>query len=32
MWGDAENLYFWVQESKARVGRFEDVWLVLQCG
>jgi uncharacterized protein YwqG len=32
MWGDAGNIYFWVQETDARAVRFEDVWLVLQCG
>lgn len=32
MWGDAGMLYFWVDEEAARAGRFENVWLVLQCG
>ena len=32
MWGDAGNIYFWVQEREARAARFENVWLVLQCG
>jgi hypothetical protein len=27
MWGDAGNIYFWVQERDARAVRFEDVWL-----
>jgi uncharacterized protein DUF1963 len=31
MWGDAGNLYFWVQEQEARAARFGNVWLVLQC-
>ena len=31
MWGDAGNIYFWVQEGEARATRFENVWLVLQC-
>lgn len=32
MWGDAGMLYFWVEEEPARAGRFDNVWLVLQCG
>lgn len=32
MWGDAGTIYFWVEDSAARAGRFEDCWLVLQCG
>ena len=31
MWGDAGMLYFWVEEEAARAGRFDNVWLVLQC-
>jgi uncharacterized protein YwqG len=31
MWGDAGILYFWVEEEAARAGRFDNVWLVLQC-
>lgn len=32
MWGDAGTIYFWVEASAAREGRFDDAWLVLQCG
>ncbi len=32
MWGDEGNIYFWVQEGAARAGRFDNVWLILQCG
>lgn len=31
MWGDGGMLYFWVEEEAARAGRFDNVWLVLQC-
>ncbi|MGC3980137.1 MAG: YwqG family protein [Steroidobacteraceae bacterium] len=31
MWGDVGTIYFWVEESAAREGRFDNVWLVLQC-
>jgi uncharacterized protein YwqG len=31
MWGDAGMLYFWVREPEAAAGRFENVWVVLQC-
>lgn len=31
MWGDCGHLYFWVQESAASIGDFDNVWLVLQC-
>lgn len=29
-WGDGGRLYFWVQESAARSGNFENAWMVLQ--
>ena len=31
MWGDGGILYFWIREQDARAGRFENVWVVLQC-
>lgn len=30
-WGCLGNLYFWVREQEAAAGRFDKVWLVLQC-
>ncbi len=32
MWGDAGLLYFWIREQDARQRRFENAWLILQCG
>jgi uncharacterized protein YwqG len=32
MWGDLGRIYFFVREEDARAGRFQDAWLVLQCG
>jgi len=32
MWGDAGCLYFWITESDLQARRFENVWMVLQCG
>jgi uncharacterized protein YwqG len=31
MWGDGGLLYFWIRESDARLGNFENVWMILQC-
>jgi uncharacterized protein YwqG len=31
MWGDAGIIYYWVEADAARVGRFENAWLILQC-
>ena len=32
MWGDCGMIYFWVQESKSRAEKFDNAWLILQCG
>lgn len=32
MWGDAGNIYFWIEEKRALAGQFDNAWLVLQCG
>jgi uncharacterized protein YwqG len=31
MWGDGGRLYFWIKRDDLRAGRFDDVWMVLQC-
>lgn len=31
MWGDCGMIYFWVQEQDARLNRFDNSWLILQC-
>jgi uncharacterized protein YwqG len=31
MWGDGGILYFWIRESDALAGRFENCWVVVQC-
>jgi len=31
MWGDVGILYFWIKESDALAGHFENCWVVLQC-
>lgn len=31
MWGDFGTLYFWVRENDARSGRFDRVWMTLDC-
>ena len=31
MWGDFGMIYFWIRESDARAGRFDNAWLILQC-
>lgn len=31
MWGDCGTLYFWVRAEEAAAGKFENVWVILQC-
>jgi uncharacterized protein YwqG len=31
IWGDCGMIYFWIEESAAKVGDFSNSWLVLQC-
>lgn len=31
MWGDGGRLYFWIKRDDLRAGRFDGVWMVLQC-
>ena len=31
MWGDMGTLYFWIKEQDLAAGRFDQVWMVLQC-
>jgi uncharacterized protein YwqG len=31
MWGDAGQLYFWIQEAALKACDFERVWMILQC-
>jgi len=32
MWGDCGKLYFWIPRADLAAGRFDRVWLQLQCG
>jgi uncharacterized protein YwqG len=32
MWGDAGMIYFWVHRDDARTLKFENTWVILQCG
>jgi uncharacterized protein YwqG len=32
MWGDAGMIYFWVRRSEARNLKFDNTWVILQCG
>ena len=32
MWGDAGMLYFWIKKDDLAAGRFENCWMILQCG
>jgi uncharacterized protein YwqG len=31
MWGDAGMLYFWVRREDAAQGKFDNIWVILQC-
>lgn len=32
MWGDVGRLYYWIRANDLREGRWDRVWMVLQCG
>ncbi len=32
MWGDLGMIYFWIRRDDARNLKFENAWLILQCG
>jgi uncharacterized protein YwqG len=32
MWGDVGRIYFWVKKQDLTALRFDDAWLILQCG
>lgn len=32
MWGDAGRLYYWIRRQDLAARRFDDSWLILQCG
>jgi|SRR5580704_11955722 uncharacterized protein YwqG len=32
MWGDAGVIYFWIKRQDLKALRFDDAWLILQCG
>jgi uncharacterized protein YwqG len=32
MWGDAGMIYFWVRRDDARKLKFDNAWVILQCG
>lgn len=31
MWGDVGRLYFWIRKEDLRNGKFDNVWMILQC-
>lgn len=31
MWGDCGRLYFWIRQRDLAAGKFDEVWVVLQC-
>ena len=32
MWGDLGKLYFWIRREDLKAMRFDEVWMILQCG
>jgi uncharacterized protein YwqG len=32
MWGDGGMLYFWIKKDDLKESRFENSWMILQCG
>jgi len=32
MWGDLGRLYFWIKEQDLKERRFENCWMIMQCG
>jgi uncharacterized protein YwqG len=32
MWGDAGMLYYWIRDEDLRARRFDEAWMILQCG
>lgn len=32
MWGDCGRLYFWIHEDDLKQAKFDNVWMILQCG
>ena len=32
MWGDCGKLYFWIKKDDLAAARFDNCWMILQCG
>jgi uncharacterized protein YwqG len=32
MWGDCGRLFFWIHEDDLKQAKFDNVWMILQCG